>query len=118
MSATTDPARMTPYELCALVSGKKGSLNSIAKEIKRSKAYVSILRKIDREGVAVLIGAWSKGAVPFDLVREIVWLDRRRQKSLVKEYLRATRNKNKQARGTARASVLAEVKAKKNARTS
>jgi len=109
MNETTDPKRMTPYELCVFIVGKRGSLSDIAKEIGRSKAYVSILKKIERDGAAMLIAAWSRGDVPFDLVREIVRLGRDEQKGLTREYLLATKGKNKQARSEARATVLAAV---------
>ena len=101
---------MTPYETCLLILDKKGSLKEVGKEISKSIAYVSIMRKIARDATATLLNAWGDGYMPFDLVRLVIVEDKRIQMAIVRDYISTTRGRNKKAKGEARATLLARLR--------
>lgn len=101
---------MPPFEICLLIMDMKGSLREVANKIGRSRAYVSIMRKIAKDASTTLLNSWQQGEIPFDLVREIITTTPRQQMDLVRNYVNATRGRNKQARGLARAALFVELK--------
>lgn len=99
---------MTPLEVFREIQTTEGSLAVVARRLGLSKSYVSIMRKIAREGTSHLIGAWEAG-MPFDLVRDVVKECGVNQNEMVDRYLAVIHNAGGfgsiEARGIARADL-------------
>lgn len=106
---------MTPHQIYLLILSKNGSLREVSEEIGKTKAYVSYMRKIARDATTTLLSAWEAGDIPFDLTRRVVNAGNGRQASLVREYVKTTKGRNKKARGEARATLLAALREDSNA---
>ena len=104
---------MTPYETYKLILNKKGSLREVGEEVGKSEAYVSIMRKIARDGDATLINAWADDCIPFDLVRLVITEDRSTQMSIIREYVGIAYGSGKKAKGVARAALLISLRDEK-----
>lgn len=107
---------ISPHDVFMLIKDKHttGSLAEVAKAIGKSRAYVSIMRKIDSKGTSTLIGAWRRGHIPFDLVREIVKMSASEQVGLVRNYMLHAKGKNKAERGRAKRITIAVIRSSEN----
>ncbi len=109
---------MTPYEAYVAISKATGTLQKVGEKVGKSKAYVSIMRKIHRESSQTLLDYWGIGTIPFDLVRLIVDKPKAEQTWLVLRYLEISTGNNKKERSKARAATLKAIKENSYAQTS
>lgn len=106
MTASVDTKNMSSFDIACIVATEPGSHAEVARRIGRSKTHVSTLRRIMRDGASLLLNAWGIGDIPFDLVRDIATRERLEQLAIVRKYLKATRGRNRKAKGEARAVVF------------
>lgn len=100
----------TSYELSEHVINAEGSLREIAEKIGISKAYACVLKKARMYAAAQVIDYWKSDELPFELVRQLMYLPRSKQLPYLRQYIRDTRDQSKPVRGKVRKRLLSEIK--------
>jgi hypothetical protein len=91
------------HELAKLIDSIPESNAAIARELGRSRTFVSRLRSAWRGACPSLRAAWQEGAIAFDVVKLIAPMSGPEQSRALTKYIKATKGRTRAAKAPARA---------------
>ena len=99
---------LSSYELAELLDSIPESNATIARELGRSRSFVSRLRAAWRRARPALRRAWKAGDIPFEVVQLIAPKSGPEQARALVRYLKSTKGRTRAAKAEARAELEKE----------